>query len=187
MRTPLDWGVSKVTLHCVPIGKRDSTCVFAFCRGGTIRPFAMTGMRHILWNKVSSPSPVEMGTTIHQYKEDRKSMVEELVRQVSPRTSTLNHRQRFALQQSFIVQACTLHKGTVLGEMKRVLRSSSVEWYRRRVACTVNACKANGIDIGLDPGSANPVKEPDVTFILSTYQTTQTEVNPHWWLAACVE
>ena len=97
------------------------------------------------------------------------------MRQVSPSASSLNHRQRFALQQSFISQACAMHKDTPVWEMRKVLKGCVLEWYRRRALCA-------------PPGmGCAPVREQDMTFLLSAYQQIQQDVNPHWWLAACVE
>ena len=73
MRVSMPWPGSKVTLHCVQVGKEKSVPVFAFCREGDSAPFAMTGMRHILWTRRPA---LEGGRSIHQYKESRESMVE---------------------------------------------------------------------------------------------------------------
>lgn len=54
-------------------------------------------------------------------------------------TSSLNYRQRFALQQSFILQASAMHKQG-LGPHKYMLRHLTLEWYvRRQVPCTLSA------------------------------------------------
>lgn len=138
----------------------DGVFVFAFCKVRAVRshaccclnprmiwhllsveqescskPFAMSGMRHMLYQHLGS-SPTGGAPAVrrgafdeHQYSTSRQAMLQSLQLAVDPLASSLNHRQRFALQHSFLLQACIMHPKT-LGPHKRMLRNLTTEWYQ---------------------------------------------------------
>lgn len=137
-------------------GGKDGVFVFAFCKENCSKPFAMSGMRHQLYQHLDSGpsaaiggaypataptadsnSDVKVAFSEHQYDTPRTSMLQRLQLAVDPLASHLNHRQRFALQHSFISQACAMHPKTV-GPYKRMLRNLTTEWYQ--VICGGHAC-----------------------------------------------
>jgi hypothetical protein len=71
-----------------------------------------------------------------------------------------------------------------------MLRDLVVDWYKRRVRCTVRDVEAVG-ECGKhmleDSIRQSPVEESDLNFMLFSIHAVQRDVQPHWWFAACVE
>jgi len=118
------WSGQKINVHAVRIGgswnrsdKSEPVFGFAFCKDGVSRPFALTGMRHVVYHhmkEILQTEPPEyddiMGVQClrNQYSVHRDKMKEEFAKEINPCTSTLNHRERFSLQLSFIHQVRTI-------------------------------------------------------------------------------
>lgn len=127
-------------------------------------------MKYVPFNQYSSAP---------RMSDDQNSMLEMLKTEVSPTLCTdLNHRQRFALQLSCVVNACMSHP-SVFGPHRRVLRELVTEWYRlehRR---------------GKEEGSTasrlqNWPTEEDICFMNNGMFRTKRDLNPHWWYTMCV-
>lgn len=158
------WNGEDVLVTCVRIGSTANPFYsFAFCvlRHKWI-PFALSGMRHQVYCYLpysSSQAVTAVPTS------GGVALVQELCRQVCPETSTLSHRQRFALQQSVIICGCSMHPKSLLGMNKQLLRDVCVEWYQRRVSS---------------------MQKGDIAFMLSVMPTLKKTLNPYWWFACSV-
>lgn len=164
------WNGEDVLVTCVRIGSASNPFYsFAFCvlRNKWI-PFALSGMRHQVYcylplsQFVPAVSTTPAATVSAAASCDA---VQELCKQVSPETSTLSHRQRFALQQSVIICGCSMHPKSLLGMNKQLLRDVCVEWYQRRVSS---------------------MQKGDIAFMLSVMPTLKKTLNPYWWFACSV-
>lgn len=128
--------------------------------------------RHMVYPHVAQKQPKTASAMaedpVHQYFADRGDMISDLKRAVSPTTTHLNHRQRFALQQSFILQTCTSHYD-LMKPYKQMLRKLALEWYQRRATT-----KEEG------------VSDTDICFMLQTMHSLRRESNPHWWFVSSV-
>lgn len=193
------WDGVTVKLHAVHLNtctgygaeREPSVVAFAFCRDMSSVPFALTGMRHSAYkhipdHKLSVPSTDD---AVIRMKEEhcptpapdvRKSIVQKLGDSVSPVTSNLNPRQRFTMQQSFIVQACAMH-GTELRPHKKMLRQLVMDWYNHRV----NAHRF-GKQASTESSSNETVTDVDICFMLAANHTLRREINPHWWFAKSI-
>ncbi len=208
------WSGQKIVIHAVKVGgnwtnlNKDSSIPthktqnpvfgFAFCKEGVGRPFALTGMRHLVYyhmknveGMVEPPEyDAELGVRClrNQYNIHKDKMMEELGAQIDPTTSTLNHRERFALQLSFIQQACTIHKN-VLGPHKRLLRSVASEWYHRRLVKNAKRAEAMGLPIDSFICPQNGMPNPDLTdmsYVFHAMNTTKKDVQPFWCFSSTV-
>ena len=94
---------------------------------------------------------------------------------------------RFALQQSFIINACTMHP-KMLGKHKKMLRELVHEWYIRHVARNVLASERLGLGdvFALPRADMSHVSEPEIAYMLASMHMLKREVSPHWWFTASV-
>ena len=93
---------------------------------------------------------------------------------------------RFALQQSFIINASTMHPKTI-GKHKKMLRDLCHEWFLRRVARNVLARERLGLgDAFSVPKHMPHVSELDIASMLAGMHSLRREISPHWWFAACM-
>lgn len=94
---------------------------------------------------------------------------------------------RFALQQSFIINACTMHPRTI-GRHKKMLRELVHEWYIRHVARNVLASERLGLGdaFALPRVDMSHVSEPEIAYMLASMHMLKREVSPHWWFTASV-
>lgn len=77
----------------------------------------------------------------------------------------LTMRQRFALQQSVIINGCSAFPKSVLGNCKLLLRDLCIEWYQRRACDT---------------------EKGDIAFMLTSMPILKKSLNPYWWFACSV-
>lgn len=184
---------SSTFIHAIKLGgttvtshHQESVVVFAMCNSSTSLQtldtqaptstcFALSGMRHDVMKYV----PFNQYSSAPRMPDNQDSMLEMLKTEVSPTLCTdLNHRQRFALQLSCVVNACMSHP-SVFGPHRRVLRELVTEWYRlehRR---------------GKEEGSTasrlqNWPTEEDICFMNNGMFRTKRDLNPHWWYTMCV-
>ena len=196
------WSGQNICIHAVRIGgswaaTRDVSdrpvFGFAFCKEGSARPFALTGMRHLVYHQmkqVNGLEPAEYDNVLgvrclrNQYSVHRDKMMEEFNAQICPSTSTLSHRERFSLQLSFIHQACTIHKKTI-GIHKKLLRSLAVEWYHRRMPRNVENALACGMAMDSFQ-TTKPLHHTDMCFVVSAVNVTRKDVQPFWSFASTI-
>lgn len=158
----VSWDGEDVMVACVRMGSVSHPFyAFAFCvlRERWI-PFAMSGMRHQVYCYLPLTDDDEPAAMQAEAVD-----IQELCRQVCPATSTLSHRQRFALQQSVIVNGCSMHPKSLLGKNKQLLRELCMEWYQRRVSS---------------------MEKGDIAFMLSCMPVLKKALNPYWWFACSV-
>jgi hypothetical protein len=174
------WDAQDVLVACVRLGSHANPFhAFAFCtlqgKGGREWvPFALSGMRHEVFCYLPAPGhepssfPLAAGRDLEQdalrVAERREAELGELCRQVSPEHSTLPPRQRFALQQSVIINGCSLYPKTI-GRDKLLLRDLSIEWFQRR---------------------GHEMQEGDIATMLTLMPTLKCTLNPYWWFACCM-
>ena len=189
------WDGVVVKLHAVHLNmscgygaeREPPVVAFAFCRDLSSVPFALTGMRHTAYkhipeDKLSTP-PTDKGVILLKEEHSptptssvRTSIVQSLGDCVSPTVSKLNARQRFTMQQSFILQAAALH-GTELRSHKKMLRQLVMDWYNHRV---------NAHRFGKQSTPDQTVTDADICFMLAANHTLRREINPHWWFAKSI-
>jgi len=174
------WDAQDVLVACVRLGSHANPFhAFAFCtlQGKGLRewvPFALSGMRHEVFCYLPAPGgepssfPLAAGRDLEQdalrVAERREAELGELCRQVSPEHSALPPRQRFALQQSVIINGCSLYPKTI-GRDKLLLRDLSIEWFQRR---------------------GHEMQEGDIATMLTLMPTLKCTLNPYWWFACCM-